>query len=331
MQTINQTLSNISVGNTITHQNLTMFALLNGGGVEADYITLDEAMAAGTVQVTEVSEGGSVPELQFVNGGDKAVLLLDGEELVGAKQNRALNLTILVPPKSTIVIPVSCVEQGRWGYRGRDFKASDKAQFAEGRARKAASVSFAMGAGRGRMSDQGDVWDSISEKMSRMEVRSETMAMEDTYESVRPRLNEFIGAFSAQDGQVGALFTINGEISGLDLFDSSDTIRKLMPKLVGSYAMDALDRFNPVTEAPRDGVAQEFLKVVAAAQVSAHPAVGMGTDLRFQSQFVAGGALEAEERIVHLCAFPTMRAQSRPDIYMSEMARSSRRRRNRAG
>ena len=330
MQTINETLTKLTVGSQITHQNLTMFALMNGGGIEADYITLDEAMLAGTVQITEVSEGGSVPELQFVNGGDKAVLLLDGEELVGAKQNRALNLTILVPPKSTIVIPVSCVEQGRWGYRGRGFKSSDKAQFAEGRARKAQSVSYCMASGHGRMSDQGDVWDSISEKMSRMEVNSPTMAMEDSYEQVRPRLNEFIGAFAAQDGQVGALFTINGEISGLDLFDSHDTISKLMPKLVGSYAIDALDRFNPVSEAPEGSIAREFLNVVAAAQVSAHEAVGMGTDLRFQSQFVSGGALEVDDRVVHLCAFPTRRAQRRPDIGMSEMARSSRRRRNRA-
>lgn len=329
MQTINQTLSNISVGNTIIHQNLTMFALLNGGGVEADYITLDEAMAAGTAQVTEVSEGGSVPELQFVNGGDKAVLLLDGEELVGAKQNRALNLTILVPPKSTIVIPVSCVEQGRWGYQGRGFKSSDKAQFAEGRARKAQSVSYSMFSGHGRHSDQGDVWDTISHKASRMGACSVTGAMEDTYEHVRPKLDEFSAAFAAQDGQVGALFTINGEVSGLDLFDSHETLRKLMPKLVGSYALDAIDRYSPVGEAPQSGVAEEFIKVVAAAQVSAHPAVGMGTDLRLQSQFVAGGALEVDDRVVHLCAFPNQRATRRPSVGLNEMIRSSRRRRNR--
>jgi hypothetical protein len=43
--------------------------------------------------------------------------LLDGEELIGAKQNRALNLTILAPAKQVIVIPVSCVEAGRWHLR----------------------------------------------------------------------------------------------------------------------------------------------------------------------------------------------------------------------
>ena len=63
----------------------------------------------------EVSEGGHVPETEeIVNEGELSVLLLDGEELLGAKQNRVLNLTILVPAHQTCVVPVSCVESGRW-------------------------------------------------------------------------------------------------------------------------------------------------------------------------------------------------------------------------
>jgi hypothetical protein len=48
-----------------------------------------------------VSEGGSVPHLLFINDAMRPVLLLDGEELVGAKQNRVLNLTVLAaaPPR----------------------------------------------------------------------------------------------------------------------------------------------------------------------------------------------------------------------------------------
>ena len=64
-------------------------------------------------RVTKLSEGGSVQQLLFVNEGERPVLLLDGEELVGAKQNRILNLTILAPPKQRIVVPVSRVEAGR--------------------------------------------------------------------------------------------------------------------------------------------------------------------------------------------------------------------------
>jgi len=41
-----------------------------------------------------------VPELLVINQGERAVLLVDGEELVGAKQNRVLNTSVLVRGKS---------------------------------------------------------------------------------------------------------------------------------------------------------------------------------------------------------------------------------------
>ena len=44
---------------------------------------------------------GSVPELAVKNPTDANVLLYDGEELLGAKQNRILNVTVLVAARST--------------------------------------------------------------------------------------------------------------------------------------------------------------------------------------------------------------------------------------
>ena len=49
------------------------------------------------------------------------VLLVDGEELIGAKQNRVLNLSILIPAKQRCVIPICCVEAGRWRAASREF------------------------------------------------------------------------------------------------------------------------------------------------------------------------------------------------------------------
>ena len=43
----------------------------------------------------EVSKEGDVPNLPFENHGNSKVLLVDGDELVGAKQNRIINLSIL--------------------------------------------------------------------------------------------------------------------------------------------------------------------------------------------------------------------------------------------
>src|SRR5437667_4791990 len=86
----------------------------NGAIREPDYLLLEDAISQGKVRVTELHAGGSVPELRLENAANLPVLVVDGEELVGAKQNRVLNLTVLAPAKQTIVIPVSCVEDARW-------------------------------------------------------------------------------------------------------------------------------------------------------------------------------------------------------------------------
>ena len=88
---------------------------------QLSYVLSDEALAQGSVQVTEISEGGSVPELLVQNSGEYPVLFIEGEELIGARQNRVLNTSVLIGAGTTIRIPVSCVEQGRWSYRSRKF------------------------------------------------------------------------------------------------------------------------------------------------------------------------------------------------------------------
>jgi hypothetical protein len=108
--------------------------------------------------VTEVSTGGSVPELAFDNQADEGVLLLDGEELVGARQNRVLNITILVGGHQHVVIPVSCVEHGRWRYNSDEFASADRALFSKARSKKMRQVSASMRDSGTLRSDQGEVW-----------------------------------------------------------------------------------------------------------------------------------------------------------------------------
>ncbi len=170
------------------------------------------------------------------------VLLLDGEELVGAKQNRVLNLTILVAAQSTLTIPVSCVERGRWRRVSRAFQSAPRAHFAEGRAAKMRDVTASLLQTGTRRSDQGDVWSRIAHKSARLGAESDTGAMAAMFDQAQAPIERFVEAFPLDPRQAGGIFLINGRIVGLELFDAPATWRKLAPKLIRSYAVDAIDR-----------------------------------------------------------------------------------------
>jgi len=335
MHIISDTLAAVHPAAALRFRNLTMYPLIGGASTVPDYLTLDEALVRSAVRVTEVSEAGAVPELRLENSGDLAVLLLDGEELTGAKQNRILNLSILAPARESIVVPVSCVEAGRWHHTSDEFHAAPRAHYARGRGRKAAQVSDSMRDCGTRRSNQSEVWEDIDIKSRRMEVESPTAAMEAMYSHNAVSIDAFVAALPAADGQLGAAFEINGALVGIDLFDHPATLAKLLPKLVRSYALDALDEAAETEEtkpAVEQGVAalDTLIGRVAAARFESFPAVGEGTDLRIEAAGLAGGALVARGRTVHLCAFVTEDSfeHGAQHPYTARMARASRRRRN---
>ena len=300
----------VKIGAPETFENMTVFPLTGGPATAVDYLTLDEALAQKVAAVTEVSESGSVPELRFVNSGDKRVFLLDGEELVGAKQNRVLNLSIMVPVGKTLVVPVSCVERGRWHHVSRGFSSSPRTHYAEGRARKMAQVSDSMKTSGRRTSDQGEIWNHINEKFSRFGSSSPTMAVSDLYEQHRALLEDYVRPFKPAEAQVGAVFAIGGSVAGLELFDCPETLRKLYPKLLRSYGLDALDRARSdskgthAPQVPDKAKAAAFLRKVTKAKEEKFPALGEGEDLRLTGARLTGAALAVGGRVVHLSAFP---------------------------
>src|SRR6266498_1481531 len=102
------------------HRGLVIVPSFPRADPKAEYVTLEEALPLG-FRITEVDAAGSVPELLASNPLESPVLLYDGEELLGAKQNRILNVTVLLAAKSDTRIPVSCVEEGRWNARSAEF------------------------------------------------------------------------------------------------------------------------------------------------------------------------------------------------------------------
>jgi hypothetical protein len=279
-----------------------VYPLLAGEESPVGYATLDEALAAGFARVTEVSEAGHVPELTIVNDGTVPVLVLDGEELVGAKQNRIVNLSIMVPPRSTLPLPVSCVEAGRWTHRSRTFAAAGRAHYASGRAMKLRQVSYFMHAAGARHADQGAIWNDIDAKAERMAACSPTHASAAMYDQAREELEALQAGLQSGAGQVGAIFAINDRIVGLEAFDSAATWRKSMRKIVESYGLDALDRRGePRSPGRRDP--GRFLSSVASGETERFKALGMGEDLRIRGRGLEGAALVVDGEVVHLLAY----------------------------
>ena len=83
-ETVIRRLENVDIGEPKAHAGLTAFPLLAPKTTEPDYLTLDEALHAGTLSITETSESGSVPTIRLLNKGHLPVLIVDGQELVGA-------------------------------------------------------------------------------------------------------------------------------------------------------------------------------------------------------------------------------------------------------
>jgi hypothetical protein len=155
-----------------------------------------------------------------------------------------------------------------------------------------------------RASDQGAIWREIDAKSARLGSHSATSAAAAMYESRRRSLDDLVESLKAATDQVGAVFAIGGKIAGLDVFDSSATWQKLSPKLVRSYGLDALDPMIAEAKSTQLEPAQ-FLDAVRTARAQSFPAVGAGTDIRFDSGDVVGAALANDRGAVHVVAFPS--------------------------
>lgn len=326
MTSLQDEFERIEAGEPVHFRNLTLLPLLRRNIEKPDpgYLLLDDTIAQGLARVTELG-GGSVPELKFENRAGSPVLLLDGQELVGAKQNRVLNLTILAPANTTITIPVSCVEAGRWFMQSPEFKPAGHVMYSRGRASRAAQVTLSMRRAGTRRSDQSGVWDDIAQKAERLCVDSPTRAMSAMFERHSISVEQYVRAFECLEAQAGVAFAIGGRPLGLDLFDHPATMHKLFPKLLRSYALDALDSPAESCDSAPKHLMAELLARTASAPGFTQAAVGLGKDFRLSGPAISGAALWAEERYIHVCAFAAD-GDSSPNWPGSSVSRPSRRR-----
>ncbi|MBI2942246.1 MAG: hypothetical protein HYY04_17595 [Chloroflexi bacterium] len=323
-QAMLRALGRIEIGDGKAHDRMVVFPAYggsNGGQERLRYRTLQEAIAEGGVEVTE-RPSATVPELVLRNRSETMVLVVDGEEIVGGRQNRIVNASFLVAGGATVVLPVSCVEQGRWREVSPRFSAGE-ASFFSLRREKQAQVRESLSYSGRPTADQGAIWEAVARQEARMGSHSPSGAMHDIYRTRSSDLASYERAFPYVADATGLIVAMNGQVAGAELFDQPRTADVLWAKLVRSYALDAVEgeAAEPVT---RDA-AVRFLERTRDARYEVYPSLALGEDVRLAADGVIGAGLVYAGVLVHVSLFRTVG----PVAGQGRMARASVRQRQR--
>jgi len=295
-------IESLRVVGSLSHENMTVFGVSVGSRDGVEYVTLDEALAKGMIEILEKDEGGSVPEVVVKNAGDTRVLMISGEELVGAKQNRVLNTSVLVARRSETVIPVSCVEQGRWSYRSRCFD-SGSTSHSRMRAMLSKQVSDSLRENGTHNSDQHAIWGEVFRMSATLGSSSPSSALRQVFEDHEERLRHLVARFRELKGVHGIIVAVNGKVVGMDVFDKPSTMARLLPKLIQSYGLVAIELCNRDGSRADISSVGEFLEKILKAKAERQKSVCLGEEIRVVSEHVVGHILLHEGHVLHGAMF----------------------------
>jgi sulfur carrier protein ThiS len=259
-----------SVLEPITSGNLTIYPVAAATSYDtSQFITLDEGIRAGSVVVTEQGSatgmvrpgsrlplnGAEVNRLALYNKSGRPLLLLAGEIVTGGKQDRVIAADRIVPAGSEAVdLGVFCVEPGRWTGSSAGF-GSMKAQMAQPSVRRPAMAAR----------DQQMVWNEVRESAKVMSHRvpmaaSPALSGTTSYAKVmdNPAVQKQVDEVAApivqnyeavlrqlkQKKAVGVVVAVNGDVMWADIFASTALLEQYWPKLVRSYAAEAVTASN---------------------------------------------------------------------------------------
>ena len=289
-------MSRVSVRSQSGYGNLTLFPLVSQTSAYSSCVLFDEAIRAGQVIVQE-KDGGQVNTVRMKNAGKTYVFGMAGEIVSGAKQDRMLQDDVFLPPgPGWLDVPVYCTEHGRW--TGSSMSFGTKGYLASGAVRGRAA----------KTQSQEEVWAEVDAAHEGLGVTAPSRAFAKVYEDeaaqdqARPYLDKLDRLPELCPGALGVVVAVGNRILCVDAFGSPALFRKMWPKLLRSYIIDAMQS----SPEGRIGLkqVQRFIKTAALAEVTDQPTVGAGRLQRFSAANSSGSALVFRSSVVHLDLFP---------------------------
>ncbi|MCX8092232.1 MAG: hypothetical protein N3I86_15080 [Verrucomicrobiae bacterium] len=269
-----------------------------------DYLTSVRALAQNLVTITETTTAGQVNAIRAENHADRPVFFMDGDVLIGAKQTRVLNVSLLLAAKTTTILPVSCVERGRWHSVSARFCASPLAAPPSLRAIKSESLARH----RARecfLADQGAVWEKVAELKTAQHAHSPTESLHEIYLEKQARIEQALDALHHTPGANGVAIFHGQRLVSSDVFNRADALADYLPRLVRGALLDTIaegptENTTPAPEKNHCNWLSDLLNTVQREATPPQPAPGLGQQRRFTAAKMSGFILEYENQLIHL-------------------------------
>lgn len=304
----------LRIGEPATAGSLALIPLLGRGGTTSaeppGYLLYQQAHDLGLISIEEIDEAGAVAELRVTNRANTPVLLVEGEVLLGMKQTRVLNLTILVPVRTNLTVPVSCVEAGRWRATSSEAVGKSAIHLAPSvRSAKTATVGRSMRNARSFVSDQVAVWEGVDTVLESYDIDSPSSSYDDLITDDSSRFSHVARSIEPEARQVGVIACVGGRVACVDVFEAPQVLAALWEGLVGSYQAEAVVGHN---RPAKPHGARRWFRSIAAGSPNVGPEIGLGAHVTVVAPDVEAAALVHEGKILHLSAFPAHHASATP-------------------
>ena len=250
-----------------------------------------DAMADGTIALGEIGRG-SVNSIRARNISGHRVLFVDGDHLLGARQNRVVISTAVIGARQEVDLPVCCVEQGRWQPVGERFRPAPAAAPASVRSVVKSSLTSSLFDGRGRHADQSRVWATIADNIRGP---APTRALMDSFIASSDVIDQVSRRIGYVDRAAGLAMAVGRRLVSLDLFDKPSTCAVYWKRLVEGVAHDP-------GAAGEVGVAavHDLVDELVTTNWSEFHGVGCGREQRARITSATASIVELDGRVVHL-------------------------------
>jgi hypothetical protein len=291
----------LEVGEPATYRNLTVVPVYlrkTRPTEDATYLGLDQALEEGVLEIRE-KDGGDVPWVLVSNRSDKRIFIMGGEILSGCKQDRIVARDVLIPPyRKRLLLPVYCVEAGRWHHVSGQFKSE----------KNLGTYTMRGAAQSSSGSNQSKIWNKVAESNRRMGVNSDTEAYQDAFrtEEVAKLVSDVEQKFKdlplLENETTGVVIGLGDQIIGVDIFSDPNLFQALWPKIIRAcvLAMAGYEKESTLS----GGTAEKFLNALQWMHYAQRRGVDLGSEYYGSLNELSVSSLVYRDTVIHLGAVP---------------------------